>query len=424
MSSSREYKALKGMQDVLPPDIYLWKKIEDTAEEIFTAYGYRPIRPPIAETTDLFTRSIGENTDIVEKEMYTFNDKAGRSVTLRPEGTASVVRSYVEHHLYTLPSPQKYYYSGPMFRYERPQSGRLRQFYQIGAEVFGTAYPWMDAEMLSMLRHFLERLHLSDLSIEVNSIGCRQCRPAYKTALLDFFSDKLDQLCVDCKRRYTVNPLRILDCKVVGCTAVRKEAPRVPDHHCRDCEAHFERFQATLRDFGITYNVNPEMVRGLDYYTRTIFEITSKYLGAQNAVVAGGRYDDLVKEFGGPDTPAIGFAAGMERIVELLNKSGASSLPSPDVFISLLGEQACRKGLLIADDLRTKGFWVELGDPEASLKSQMRRADKLSARYVFVIGDKEVDSGNVHWKKLSDASQGQISLSGIYDFLADKADQK
>lgn len=424
MSASSDYRALKGMQDILPPDSYLWKKTEEATEEILALYGYRPIRPPIAEATDLFTRSIGENTDIVEKEMYTFNDRAGRSVTLRPEGTASIVRSYVEHHLYTLPSPQKYYYSGPMFRYERPQSGRLRQFYQIGVEVFGAAYPWMDAEMLSMLRHVLERLHLDDLSIEVNSIGCKECRPAYKTALLDYFSDKRDQLCVDCTRRYAVNPLRILDCKVAGCIALRKEAPRVTDHHCRDCEAHFERFQTALNDFGITYNVNPEMVRGLDYYTRTIFEVTSKDLGAQNAVVAGGRYDNLVKEFGGPDTPAIGFAAGMERIIELVKKSSASAVPSPDAFISILGDEACRKGILIADDLRTKGFWVELGDPMASLKSQMRRADKLSARYVFVIGDEELASENVQWKQLSDASQGLISLSGISVFLADRTGKR
>jgi histidyl-tRNA synthetase len=420
VSALRGYKALKGMQDVLPPDSYLWQDIEQTAEEIFSVYGFRPIRPPIAEATELFTRSIGEDTDIVEKEMYTFNDKAGRSITLRPEGTASVVRSYIEHHLYTRPSPQKYYYSGPMFRYERPQSGRLRQFYQIGAEVFGASYPWMDAEMLSMLRHFLERLELKDLSYQINSIGCEQCRPAYKTALLDFFSDKREDLCVDCKRRYAVNPLRILDCKVEKCVSMRKKAPRVTDHHCRDCADHFERFQSSLTLLGVPYQISPEMVRGLDYYTRTIFEVTSRNLGAQNAVVAGGRYDNLVKDFGGPDTPAIGFAAGMERIVGLLNNSGTSDIPAPHAFISLLGEKACRKGIVIADNLRAEGFCVELGDPEASLKSQMRRADKLSARYVFVIGDKEIESGDAQWKQLSDASQGIVSLSRIHDFLADR----
>jgi histidyl-tRNA synthetase len=415
--SSGRYQALKGMKDIMPPDIYIWQSVEKMAREVFSSFGFREIRPPIVEATGVFTRSIGENTDIVEKEMYTFEDKGGRSITLRPEGTAPVVRCYVENHLYNMPPPQKFYYSGPMFRYERPQSGRFRQFYQVGAECFGSPHPATDAEMLSMLRRFLAGVGLPNLKFQVNSIGCETCRPAFREALVAFFAGKLDDLCADCRRRYGQNPLRILDCKVEGCREARKGAPVVTDHLCEDCRAHFERLLVLLEKLAVPYAVNPEMVRGLDYYTRTTFEVTSENLGAQNAVAAGGRYDRLVKEFGGPGTPAVGFAIGMERIVELLKAAVRYDLPRPIAFMALIGQQAGIEGILIADGLREAGMWVELGDAESSLKSQMRRADRLGAEYVFIVGDDELRSGSLKWKRLSDSAEGQVAISAVAAFI-------
>jgi histidyl-tRNA synthetase len=421
VSSSGRYTALKGMKDIMPPDISVWQKVEAAGRDIFGSFGFREIRPPVVESTAIFTRSIGENTDIVEKEMYTFNDKAGRSISLRPEGTASVVRCYVENHLYNLPSPQKYYYSGPMFRYERPQSGRFRQFYQIGVEAFGSGRPEMDAEILSMLRHFLRRLGLSSLGVQVNSIGCEKCRPAYKETLKSFLSHRRNDLCADCSRRYDLNPLRILDCKVERCMESRQGAPKVTDHLCSDCRSHFDRLLTLLGMMGIPFVVNPDMVRGLDYYTRTTFEVTSEDLGAQNAVAAGGRYDRLVREFGGPATPAVGFAVGMERLVELLKSSAGHEEPGPLLFMACMGERAADEGMVIADRLRGEGKWVEIGDSESSLKSQLRRADRLSAKYVFIIGEQELDAGSVKWKRLGDSSAGEIPLSAIDDFFRNNA---
>lgn len=412
-----KYSALKGVHDILPPDIYLWQKAESTAKEIFSAYGFQEIRVPIIESTDIFVRSIGETTDIVEKEMYTFPDRANRSITLRPEGTASVVRSYIENHLYNLPSPQKFFYSGPMFRYERPQKGRFRQFYQIGVEAFGAAEPKLDAEIISMLKLFLEKLQLKGLQFEVNSIGCEKCRPDYKKALVSFFSAKVTDLCPDCNRRYINNPLRILDCKSSTCTELRKGSPKITDYLCKECKSHFEKFLSLLNILHITYNVNPGMVRGLDYYTRTTFEITSEHLGAQKTVAAGGRYDRLVEEFGGPPTPAIGFAIGMERLVEIIkNVNPEFCIPSPKVFIAAIGNKAGAEGLLIAEQLRAKDIQAELGYDSASLKSQLRRADKLGSNYVFIIGDDELQSGMLKWKNLKDGSQGEIGIKDAAEF--------
>jgi len=412
-----KYSALKGVHDILPPDIYIWQKAEATAREVFSAYGFQEIRVPVIESTDIFIRSIGETTDIVEKEMYTFLDRAERSITLRPEGTAPVVRSYIENHLYNLPSPQKFFYSGPMFRYERPQKGRFRQFYQIGVEAFGASEPKLDAEIVSMLRLFLERLQMKELKYEVNSIGCEKCRPDYKKALLNFFSDKVESLCEDCKRRYTANPLRILDCKSSTCTELRKGSPKITDSLCGDCKSHFDEFLAHLKSLNIPYNINPDMVRGLDYYTRTTFEITSEHLGAQKTVAAGGRYDRLVEEFGGPKTPAIGFAIGMERLVDILKALHPDfSIPAPKVFIATIGDKAGAEGVLIAEKLRAKGVQAELGYDNASLKSQLRRADKLGATYAFIIGDDELKTGMVKWKNLKDSEQGEIEIAMIEEF--------
>lgn len=400
----------------MPPEIYIWQRVEKIAREIFSSYGFLEVRPPVAEATALFSRSIGENTDIVEKEMYTFTDKGGRSISLRPEGTASVVRCYVEHHLYNLPAPQKYYYSGPMFRYERPQSGRFRQFNQIGAEAFGSSNPSVDAEMLSMLRHFLLKLGLGGLNFQINSIGCHKCRPSYRDALLTFFSGSLSDLCPDCSRRYSQNPLRILDCKVPRCREIRKGAPRITDYLCGECSDHFSGLLQLLVKLEVPHTLNPDMVRGLDYYTKTTFEVTSENLGAQNAVAAGGRYDNLVKQFGGPDTPGIGFAIGMERIIDLLKNSG-TAVPVPDVFIAAIGMPAFHEAVVITDRLRQNGIWAELSDAASSLKAQMRRADRLAAKYVLMLGDDELASGSVKWKRLSDSSQGEIAASDIESFI-------
>jgi histidyl-tRNA synthetase len=413
------YNAVKGVQDILPPDIYVWQRMESVASEVFGAFGFQELRAPVMEFTEIFVRSIGETSDIVEKEMYTFEDKGGRSITLRPEGTAPVVRCYVQNHLYNRPAPQKFYYSGPMFRYERPQRGRQRQFYQIGVEAFGDEGPAIDAEVISMLRHFLKRIGLGSLRFEINSIGCSECRPSYREALKDFFSDKVKLLCPDCARRLQANPMRILDCKVPGCMKSRKGAPLVGDHLCTGCKDHFGRLRELLEIVDVPYFVNPAMVRGLDYYTRTTFEVTSENLGAQNAVAAGGRYDGLVEEFGGPKTPAIGFAVGMERLVSLL-KDAPLTTPTPLLFIAALGNEAAQKALTVADGLRSEGIWAETGSPSNSLRSQMKRADKLGAAYVLFLGEDEINAGVAGWKNLGDGTEGKVSISEVHDFFVER----
>ncbi|HAK89271.1 MAG TPA: histidine--tRNA ligase [Nitrospiraceae bacterium] len=414
------YNALKGIQDILPPDIHVWQRIESVAREIFQRYGFQEIRVPIIESTDVFIRSIGETTDIVEKEMYTFQDKAGRSITMRPEGTAPAVRCYVEHHLYNLPVPQKFFYSGPMFRYERPQKGRFRQFYQIGVEAFGVSQPSIDVEVIAMLKNLLEGIGLKEVKFELNSIGCEKCRPDYKNALLKFFESKLSDFCPDCQRRYNTNPLRILDCKVERCIELRKGAPAVAEHLCGDCREHFTGLVSRLDLMKIAYTLNPNLVRGLDYYTRTTFEVTTEHLGAQKAVAAGGRYDRLVEEFGGPSTPAIGFAIGMERIATLLQTQNSElRTPQPKVFIATLGKEAEIEGFKIAEDLRARGFWVEPNYAGASLKSQLRKADRIGAEIAFIIGENELKAGKVQWKNLKKSGQGEVEIKDIPAILTD-----
>jgi histidyl-tRNA synthetase len=408
------------MQDVLPQDVHVWQALEEAAARVFGLYGYREIRTPILEHTEVFTRSIGETTDIVEKEMYTFEDKGGRSVTMRPEGTAPIVRAYVQNGMHNLPSPQKVFYRGPMFRYERPQKGRLRQFHQVGAEAFGAPGPDVDAEIIAMLHRFLSEVGLGGLVVELNSIGDRECRPAYREAMLDFFSDRREGLCPDCQRRYEQNPLRILDCKVPRCIELRQGAPKVSDHLCEGCREHFDGVKELLELLGVPYKLNPEMVRGLDYYTRTTFEITSSDLGSQNAVAAGGRYDGLVKEFGGQDTPAIGFAVGMERLAALMGGQSAD-VPEPEVFISSLGGRAAREAMRIASGFRDRGVWAEIAYGQGSLKSQMRRANKLGSHYALVIGDDELDKGVLNWKDLRGEGSGEVRIEDVYDFFPDRA---
>lgn len=409
-----KYNQVKGTQDIFAPDIAIWQRAEAVARQTFAPYGFGELRTPVMEHTEVFTRSIGETSDIVEKEMYTFSDRSDRSITLRPEGTASVVRSYVQHHLNDLPAPQKFYYIGPMFRYERPQKGRQRQFHQIGAEAFASSDPTVDAEMIAMLRDYLGRMGLGGLKVELNSIGCSECRPAYREALTAYFSARVGHLCEDCKRRLQANPLRILDCKVEGCRQQKADAPVVTDYLCTGCQEHSDHLDTLLGALDVDVTKNPRLVRGLDYYTKTIFEVTTDALGAQNAVAAGGRYDRLVKEFGGPDTPAFGFAIGMERLVALCAASQNIAAPEgPYAYITPLGWDAAPMAAKVASGLRARGLWVETGEPGASLKSQLKRADRFRARYALFIGADELARGEAGWKSLQGDDSGKVSLSDL-----------
>jgi len=409
-----KYRAVKGTQDIASPEVEAWRFVETAAAEIFLTFGFREIRFPIMEYTDVFVRSIGETTDIVEKEMYTFRDKGDRSITLRPEGTASVVRSYVQHAMHATQPIAKIYYTGPMFRYERPQAGRYRQFHQIGAEVFGIAEPRLDAEILFMLQLFLERLGLDRLDCQVNSIGCPDCRPAYREAVRNFFLPRSDALCSECRRRLETNPLRIMDCKVPDCKKLRADAPSILDHLDSDCRSHFDAFTKHLHHFGVPFSVNPSLVRGLDYYTRTTFEVLAEGLGAQNAVAAGGRYDNLVREFGGPDTPAMGFALGMERLVSLLDDTRVPR-PVPKLFVAAVGDAAEERAAGIVGDLRRRGVWAEMSYGGGSLKSQMKRADRSGAGQVLIIGDDELQRGTAPLRNMADRSQEEIPLDALAD---------
>jgi len=405
-----KYKTLKGLQDILPPEISVWHHIEKISRGIFRNYGYQEIRPPILESTDIFVRSIGETSDIVEKEMYTFQDKGGRSVTLRPECTASVVRAYVEHHLYNEPSPQKFYYMGPMFRYERPQAYRYRQFYQIGAEAMGVEDPKLDAEIISMLSRILSSIGLVGVNFEITSIGCKTCRPDYREALKDFLRDKLNSFCSDCQRRYDLNPLRILDCKVPGCINARQGSPPVIDYLCDDCRHHFDSVKQYLSKLKVPHTVNPNLVRGLDYYTKTAFEVTSESLGAQKAVAAGGRYDGLVDEFGGPPTPGVGFAIGMERIIPLIQDK-VENTEGPDLFICTLGEKTPEEALLLAEQLRSQKIMVEMNYEPHSLRSQMRKADRVGAKHVISIGEDEIRKGSIVIKDMVNKKETEVGFN-------------
>ena len=404
-----KYRKLKGVQDILPPDISVWQFIEKKARKIFKSYGYREIRLPIIESTDVFIRSIGETSDIVEKEMYTFQDKGNRSITLRPEGTAPFVRAYIENHLYNEPAPQKYYYMGPMFRYERPQANRYRQFYQIGAEAMGVDDPKLDAEIISMLSSMLEAIGLKELNFEITSIGCKECRPDYTTALKEFLGDKLEDFCSDCGRRFKTNPLRVLDCKVPSCVKAKKGSPPVVDYLCKDCGDHFDRLKNNLNILNVPHTINPNLVRGLDYYTKTAFEVSSENLGSQSAVAAGGRYDGMVKEFGGPATPGIGFAIGMERIIPLIIDSRNNPV-GPELFICPLGDEASEKAMLIAEQIRAKGHWIEVNYDNTSIRSQLRKANRINARHVIVIGEDELKNKMVNIKDMTNKKDTPIAL--------------
>lgn len=399
--------AIRGFNDVLPGDTEIWRWIEDEAHRVFTGYGFSEIKLPIVEKTELFKRSIGETTDIVEKEMYTFPDRHGDLLTLRPEGTASAVRAYIEHKLYTVPV-QRLYYIGPMFRYERPQKGRYRQFYQIGAEILGEESPKADAEAISMLMELFSRLGLKGVDLQINSLGCAECRPIYKQKLLEFLNTRRQALCENCQRRIDTNPLRALDCKSPGCIEATNDAPSIIESLCPECAAHFENVKKRLNLSGISPVVNPRMVRGLDYYTKTTFEITATGLGSQNAVAAGGRYDGLVEELGGPRTPCFGFAIGVERIALIIKENGVPVRPLT-VFIPL-GEEAEKKGIELLRQWRDAGIRAVEEHSEGSLKNRMKKADRLGARYAAILGEEELGEGLITIKDMKSAAQEKVPL--------------
>lgn len=400
--------AIKGFNDILPQESGRWQHIEQAARRVFELNGFAEIRVPIMEKTELFCRSIGDATDIVEKEMYSFTDKGDNQVTLRPEGTAGVMRALIEHKLYAQDPVTKVYYLGPMFRYERPQKGRYRQFHQIGVEVTGVNDPLIDAQVLNMLCAFFREIGLHEPSLQVNSLGCPECRPAYREHLLAFLEGRLEALCADCRRRFTTNPLRTLDCKVPTCAEATKDAPAMIGHLCRTCDEHFGMVRGYLDSTGTRYEINPRMVRGLDYYTRTTFELVTSQLGSQSAVAAGGRYDGLVSQLGGPAIPGIGFAIGVERVALLLGEK--DFLRSPDLFIATLGEGDRAPAFRLLSDLQRLGVWGEMDYEGKSLKSQMRRADKLKARYSMVIGENETASGKALLKRMEDGVQTEAPL--------------
>lgn len=408
-----KYSSLRGMADIIPSQINLWHYIEKKAKNIFEIYNFKEIRTPLLEYADLFLRSIGEDTDIVEKEMYIFQDKKGRTVALRPEGTASVVRAYIQNSLFNEPAPNRLYYIGPMFRYERPQKGRFRQFHQIGAEVFGVSAPSIDAELIFMLKTFFEELNIIDLNFEINSLGCKNCRPAYKEALYKYLSDKVKKLCDDCKRRFNKNPLRVLDCKVKSCKEELEDTPSVLEFLCDECNKHFHLLQKELLDLNVCFKINQRLVRGLDYYNKTVFEITTHHEGAQNAVAAGGRYDDLVASFGGPDTPAAGFAIGVERLIEICSTKINVEENKPDVYVSYMGVEAEKEAKILTKTLRDNRLKVERTYQESSLKSQLRKADRLGVKWVVIIGEDEVKKGLYRWKNMKKGTQGEANLTEL-----------
>lgn len=411
--------SIKGVKDILPDEIVRWQTIEAAARRLSGLYGFREIRVPIFEFTELFARSIGASTDIVEKEMYTFADRDGKLLTLRPEGTAGVVRAYVEHNLSTSPILQKYFYLGPMFRHERPQAGRLRQFHQFGVESFGSASPLADVDVISLLWRFLTELQLPDLTLELNSLGDQADRTAYKAVLVAFLQHQKDRLCQNCRRRIETNPLRVLDCKIPECRAATEGAPRITDSLSTNSRAHFDEVKAGLSELSIPYVINPRLVRGLDYYTLTTFEVTSQHLGAQNAVGAGGRYDGLVETLGGPKTPAIGFAVGLERVSLMLPSS--MTLPVPKlVAVAAFGPQGSSFGPRVLHQLRSLGVPADTDSRATSLKTHLRQADRMGASYIVMIGDDEVVKGHALVRNMTTKEQEEVPLSTVARHLAER----
>lgn len=407
--------APRGTKDIIAADVFAWRYLEDTMRRICAQYGYKELRTPVFEHTELFLRGIGETTDVVEKEMYTFVDRGNRSLTLRPENTASAVRAYIEHKLYAEPAPTKLFYIGPMFRYDRPQAGRYRQFHQFGIEALGVSGPNIDAEIILLAVQILQDLGLKDLKLKINSVGCPKCRPVHREKLQSFFKPHFEELCNDCKSRYDRNPLRLLDCKNPHCHELGEGAPSLEECLCDECREHFNGLKELLTAVGLEYEVDHNLVRGLDYYTKTAFEIQYAPLGAQSAVCGGGRYDGLIEEVGGPATPGIGFAMGMERV--LLALESQKLLPDfadkMDVFVVCPKKELFVHAFKAVTELRKAGLKAEFDFQGRSMKAQMKQANRLNADYVLIFGEDEFVRGNVVLRNMSNSEQEELAISEI-----------
>ncbi|MCQ2969048.1 MAG: histidine--tRNA ligase [Clostridium sp.] len=411
-----EVQAPKGTKDMLPQDAYKWHFVENKFREIAKFYGMREIRTPMFEHTDLFLRGVGDTTDIVQKEMYTFNDKGNRSITLKPEGTAPVVRAFIENRLFNEAQPTKLYYAIPCFRYENVQKGRLRQFHQFGTEVFGSKEPSMDAEVIAFAMEFLRSLGLKSLSLNINNLGCPNCRPKYNEALKKFLEENYDDLCGLCQSRFEKNPMRILDCKNKNCGEITKSAPIILDYMCEECDTHFTEVKKYLDALNIPYTVDPGIVRGLDYYTKTIFEI----LNDDFTVCGGGRYDRLIEQLGGPEMPAVGFGLGIERLLLTLQNEGIE-IPNEalyDLYIGARGEDGKFASFKLANALRASGIKTEINHMGRSLKAEMKYANKIGAKFTVVLGDEELQTGNAKLKRMSDGEQFEVNLNNIEEIVA------
>ncbi len=414
-------RAVKGTNDVLPADSAAWQFVERKLLDIAALYGFKEIRVPVFEHTEVFQRSVGDTTDVVQKEMYTFDDKGGRSLTLRPELTAGTVRSVIEHGLLNNALPLKVAYIGGCYRYEKPQAGRLREFHQFGIECFGAASPAADAEVISLAGQVLNEIGVQKIALEINSIGCPECRKQYQAALKDYLRSHIDELCDTCKERLDRNPMRVLDCKSPICSEIAANAPVVLDYLCDDCKAHFDGVKSHLSAMGITYTVNPQIVRGLDYYTRTVFEFVSGDIGAQSTVCGGGRYDGLIAQMGGQNVPALGFGMGLERLMLVLQNQGIS-LPAAkpcDLYIAALGENAALKASALCADLRRDGFEVQCDVCSRGLKAQMKYADKIGAAFTLVLGDNEIETDTANLKQMATGDVHEVKLGTLSDALGD-----
>ena len=408
-------RKIKGTEDIMPKDSYRWIFLEDIMRRQANAYGYKEVRTPVFEQTSLFSRGVGETTDVVQKEMYTFSTKGDESITLRPEGTAGAARAFLEHSVQNDGLPSKQYYLTTCYRYEKPQAGRQREFHQFGVEVFGTQNPSADAEVIALINGLFEVLGLSKIRLEINSIGCPKCRSKYHEKLREYFSQYKDKLCDTCLGRLERNPMRIIDCKSPVCSEIAKDAPKMIDFLCEECSEHFEKVKSYLDIAGVKYEVNPTIVRGLDYYTKTVFEFVSDNIGAQGTVCGGGRYDGLIEELGGQHTPSLGCAMGIERLLLLMESSGVE-IPKPetcDLYIASMGDRASLKAFSLTEDVRKSGFSAQCDIVGRGLRPQMKFADKIGAKFSLVIGDNEIDENKAEVKNMETGDKTAVSLQSF-----------
>lgn len=411
-----KWTAPKGTRDILPPESELWREIITRAEELFCRYGYEEIILPVMESTELFVKGIGAGSDIVQKEMFTFQDKGGRSLTLRPEGTAGVARAFIEHNLAEKGLPLKLYYKGPMFRHERPQAGRYRQFHQLGVELIGSPHPLADAEVILLCARFFQMLGLSDIELVINSVGDERCRPRFVEVLMAFLGERRERLCVDCQRRLQTNPLRVFDCKVTECKKILAGAPRILDHLCGPCRDHLRKLEGYLTEVKVPYRLDPSMVRGLDYYTRTVFEFQQEEGGSQNALAAGGRYDHLIETYGGKPTPSTGFSIGVERVASHLSRD-SSSQSRVMVYLVAVGEAPRRHAFVLMEEMRSRGVGADMDFMERSMKAQMKMADRAGSRKALIIGEEELQKGYYTLRDMEKSTQLRVDKSELWKYL-------